>query len=152
MKTLDDRGIDEVLLATLSAQLDQASLQIRGEPGVDWEERVHRVRTGLKGARATLRLLRQGIGARAWRRANEALRDAGQYLQYHPPSDVTASYTLPASVATIGGFQISNPTLTCGTGSCSATPAALPNQSRTRSELACLRQTICIKGMVLSGR
>ena len=58
--------------------------------------------------------------------AYQALRDAGQYLQYHPPNDVTASYTLPASVAMIGGFQISNPTLTCGTGSCSTNPGGSP--------------------------
>ena len=58
--------------------------------------------------------------------AYQALRDAGQYLQYHPPSDVTASYMLPASVATIHGFKISTPTLTCGTATCSSNPAALP--------------------------
>lgn len=36
----------------------------------------------------------------------QALRDAGQYMQYHPPADVTQSYTLPASVATISGYPI----------------------------------------------
>lgn len=39
--------------------------------------------------------------------AFQALRDAGQYMQYHPPSDVTTgSYTLPTAVATIGGYSI----------------------------------------------
>jgi len=78
MKRLDDRGIDEALIAALSLQLDQASVQVRGELGIAWDERVHRIRTGLKTARATLRLMRHGIGAGAWRRANESLRDAGR--------------------------------------------------------------------------
>jgi CHAD domain-containing protein len=78
VKRLDDRGIDEALTAALYLQLDQASVQVRGEPGIAWDERVHRIRTGLKTARATLRLMRHGIGAGAWRRANESLRDAGR--------------------------------------------------------------------------
>jgi len=78
VKTLDDRDIDGALLAVLYGQLDQVELQVRGEPGVGWDERVHRVRTGLKASRATLRLLRDGVGTRAWREANAALRDAGR--------------------------------------------------------------------------
>jgi CHAD domain-containing protein len=88
---LDDRGIDEALRGALSVQLDQVSLQVRGEPGIDWEERVHRIRTGLKTARATLRLARHGLGGPTWRRANEALRDAGRAFSETRDWDVLLS-------------------------------------------------------------
>ena len=62
--------------------------------------------------------------------AFQALRDAGQYLQYNTPLDVsTGTYTLPSSAATINGYSISNPTLYCGTPGtatqCSSTNASV---------------------------
>jgi len=43
---LDDRSIEDALSAVLSTQLDEVSVQVRGEPGIGWDERVHRIRTG----------------------------------------------------------------------------------------------------------
>jgi hypothetical protein len=60
--------------------------------------------------------------------AFQALRDAGHYLQYHPPSDVTSgSYTLPTAVATIGSYPITGigggatVQLKCGSAACNST-------------------------------
>jgi CHAD domain-containing protein len=91
LKGLDDRGVDQALIAALSLQLDQVSAQVRGEPNVGWDERVHRIRTGLKTGRATLRLMRYGMGTRAWRRANQALRDAGRAFSDKRDWDVILS-------------------------------------------------------------
>jgi CHAD domain-containing protein len=88
---LDDRGIEEALVAVLSTQIDEVAVQVRAEPGIDWEERVHRIRAGLKTARATLRLLREGIGERVWQQANEALRDAGRTFSDVRDADVILS-------------------------------------------------------------
>jgi CHAD domain-containing protein len=48
--------------------------------GAPSDESVHDARKELKRARATLRLLRDAIGDRAYRRENEALRDAARPL------------------------------------------------------------------------
>ena len=85
---LDDHGIDKSLVAALLTQIDEVSTQVRGEPGTDWEERVHRIRAGLKTARATLRLLRQGMGDRVWQETNVALRDAGRTFAEVRDADV----------------------------------------------------------------
>ena len=81
--------------------------------------------------------------------AFQALRNAGQYLQYHPPIDVTAAYTLPTEVATIGGYLINNPTLTCGTSGCGAAPTALPKYytfttSFTLTPTTIVRSILCV--------
>jgi CHAD domain-containing protein len=85
---LDDRGIENALVAVLRAQIDEVSMQVRGEPGIDWGERVHRIRAGLKASRATLRLLRHGLGDRVWQEANVALRDAGRIFSEVRDADV----------------------------------------------------------------
>jgi CHAD domain-containing protein len=85
---LDDRGIDTALVAVLRAQIDEVSTQLRGASGIECEDRVHRIRAGLKTARATLRLLRQGMGDRAWQQTNLALRDAGRTFSELRDADV----------------------------------------------------------------
>lgn len=64
--------------------------------------------------------------------AYEALRNAGQYMQYHTPPDVTnwSSWvsSLPSAVKTTGGYTISNINVLCGDGgvACSSTNTAFP--------------------------
>jgi CHAD domain-containing protein len=91
VKNLDDRGVERVLLTMFAAQLDQVSLQISEERNVAWDDRVHRVRSGLKTARSLLRLLRYGLGENAWRSANLALRDAGRAFSEARDCDVLVS-------------------------------------------------------------
>jgi CHAD domain-containing protein len=84
---LEDRGIDTALVAVLRAQIDEVSTQVRGAE-IDWEERVHQIRAGLKASRATLRLLQQGMGEQAWQETNVALRDAGRIFSEVRDADV----------------------------------------------------------------
>lgn len=62
----------------------------------------------------------------------EALRNAGQYIQYHAPPDVTNwsswAASLPTAVKAPGGYTISNINVWCGDSSrpCSSTNTASP--------------------------
>jgi hypothetical protein len=79
--------------------------------------------------------------------AFQALRDAGQYMQYHPPTDITTTYTLPSYVAT----QISNVQVLCGDAGlpCSSTNNQTPKYytfqtSFTLSPTPLMRPVLCV--------
>jgi CHAD domain-containing protein len=72
-----------LLLDSLRVQLDNVG-QIDHDAT---DQAVHAARQGIKKARATLRLMRAGMGGRAYRAANEGLRDAARVLT--PVRDTT---------------------------------------------------------------
>src|SRR4030095_5558012 len=80
--------------AALRQQLGGALAELRGKALRDAS--VHEARKQLKRARATLRLLRGGIRAASYRRANRRLRDAGR-----PLSDVRDARVLLDVVASL---------------------------------------------------
>jgi len=57
-------------------------------PGEDRAEAIHEARKHLKKARALLRLVRPALGAKAFRRESDALRDAGRALSQARDADV----------------------------------------------------------------
>jgi CHAD domain-containing protein len=65
--------------ATLK-QLDRAIALLEGQGEEPREQTVHEARKALKRARALVRLQREALGAKRFRRVNAALRDAGRGL------------------------------------------------------------------------
>ena len=65
--------------SALRHHLERALAELGGKPPLR-DVSVHEARKQLKRARATLRLLRDGIGDTAYRRANQQLRDAARPL------------------------------------------------------------------------
>jgi CHAD domain-containing protein len=64
----------------LTAQVDDAIAQLRGETGTDPAEAIHEARKDMKKIRSALRLVRHEIGDDVWRRENDHYREAARTL------------------------------------------------------------------------
>jgi CHAD domain-containing protein len=64
----------------LTAQLDDAVANLRGETGREPGEAVHEARKDIKKIRSALRLVRDEIGDEVWRRENDHYRDVARTL------------------------------------------------------------------------
>jgi CHAD domain-containing protein len=64
----------------ITAQVDDAIAQLRGEAGAEPAEAVHEARKDIKKIRSALRLTRDAIGDDEWRRENEHYRDCARKL------------------------------------------------------------------------
>ncbi|HEY3191692.1 MAG TPA: CHAD domain-containing protein [Solirubrobacterales bacterium] len=64
----------------LSAQVDDAIGQLRGEAGTEAAEAIHEARKDVKKIRSALRLVRDEIGDDAWRRENDHYREIARTL------------------------------------------------------------------------
>jgi CHAD domain-containing protein len=64
----------------LTAQVDDAIAQLRGEAGTDPAEAVHEARKDIKKIRSALRLIRHEIGDEVWRRENDHYREVARGL------------------------------------------------------------------------
>ena len=64
----------------LTAQVDDAIAQLRGDAGTDPAEGIHEARKDVKKIRSALRLIRHEIGDEVWRRENDRYRDAARAL------------------------------------------------------------------------
>ena len=64
----------------LTAQVDDAIAQLRGEAGTDPAEAIHEARKDVKKIRSALRLNRHEIGDEVWRRENDHYRKAARTL------------------------------------------------------------------------
>jgi CHAD domain-containing protein len=64
----------------LTAQVDDAIAQLRGEAGTSPAEAVHEARKDMKKIRSALRLIRQEIGDDTWRRENDHYREIARTL------------------------------------------------------------------------
>jgi hypothetical protein len=71
------------------AQIDLAIALLEGRGEVEPERTVHETRKALKRARALVRLQRDGIGRKRFRRENAALRDAGKLLALARDAEVS---------------------------------------------------------------
>ncbi|HEY6636201.1 MAG TPA: CHAD domain-containing protein [Solirubrobacterales bacterium] len=64
----------------LTAQVDDASAQLRGDAGTEAAEAVHEARKDVKKIRSALRLVRDQIGDEIWRRENDHYREVARTL------------------------------------------------------------------------
>ena len=64
----------------LTAQVDDAIAQLRGEAGTKPAEAIHEARKDVKKIRSALRLVRHEIGDDVWRRENDHYREAARTL------------------------------------------------------------------------
>jgi CHAD domain-containing protein len=64
----------------LTAQVDDAIAQLRGEAGTEPAEAIHESRKDVKKIRSALRFVRHEIGDEAWRRENDHYRDVARSL------------------------------------------------------------------------
>jgi CHAD domain-containing protein len=64
----------------LTAQVDDAIAQLRGEAGTEPAEAIHEARKDIKKIRSALRLVRDEIGDQVWRRENERYREIARTL------------------------------------------------------------------------
>jgi CHAD domain-containing protein len=69
-------GIERVI----TAQVDDAIAQLRGEADTDPAEAIHETRKDIKKIRSALRLVRDAIGDDDWRRENEHYRECARKL------------------------------------------------------------------------
>jgi CYTH domain-containing protein/CHAD domain-containing protein len=86
----------------IAGRLDKAVQRLReaNEAGADGDalaEAIHGARKGLKKARAALRLVREDLGEKTFKRENRALRDAGRALSASRDAEVKVA-TLDALV------------------------------------------------------
>ena len=64
----------------LTAQIDDAIVQLRAEPGTEPADAIHEARKDVKKIRSALRLVRDEIGDDTWRRENDHYRDLARKL------------------------------------------------------------------------
>ena len=64
----------------VTARVDDAVAQLRGEAGTDAAEAVHEARKDIKKIRSALRLVRDEVGDDVWRRENQHYRDCARQL------------------------------------------------------------------------
>jgi CYTH domain-containing protein/CHAD domain-containing protein len=83
----------------IAGRLDKATERLRdaGEEGDALAEAIHGARKDLKKARAALRLIRDELGEKTFKRENHALRDAGRLLSASRDAEVKVE-TLDALV------------------------------------------------------
>jgi CHAD domain-containing protein len=64
----------------LTAQVDDAIVQLRGDAGTEPAEAIHEARKDIKKIRSALRLIRHEIGDDVWRRENDHYREVARTL------------------------------------------------------------------------
>jgi CHAD domain-containing protein len=79
-RLLPGEPVDAGVRRILTAQVDDAISQLRGEAGTDPVEAVHEARKDMKKIRSALRLVRHEIGDDVWRRENDHYRDISRTL------------------------------------------------------------------------
>jgi CHAD domain-containing protein len=72
----------------LTAQVDDAIAQLRGEAGTDPAEGIHEARKDIKKIRSALRLVRDELGDDVWRRENDHYRDVARLLSAHRDAEI----------------------------------------------------------------
>jgi len=99
-RLLADEDAASGVRRVVAGRLDKAAERLRGageDDGDALAEAIHGARKDLKKARAALRLAREGLGGKTFRRENRALRDAGRMLSASRDAEVKLA-TLDALV------------------------------------------------------
>jgi CHAD domain-containing protein len=79
-RLLDREPVGPGLRRVLTAQVDDAIAQLRGEAGSEPADAVHEARKDIKKIRSALRLVRHEIGDDNWRRENDHYREVARSL------------------------------------------------------------------------
>jgi CYTH domain-containing protein/CHAD domain-containing protein len=101
-RLLPDEDAAEGVRRVIVGRLDKAAERLREAGGADGDalaEAIHGARKDLKKARAALRLVREELGAKAFKRENRTLRDAARTLSASRDAEVKLA-TLDALVET----------------------------------------------------
>ena len=94
-----DEGAADGVRRAIVGRLEKAAERLReADDGDARAEAIHGARKDIKKARAALRLIRDELGEKAFKRENRALRDAGRLLSASRDAEVKLS-TLDALVA-----------------------------------------------------
>lgn len=72
----------------LTAQVDDALGQLRGEAGSEPAEAIHQARKDIKKIRSALRLVRRGLGDDVWQRENDHYRAVAQGMSGHRDAEI----------------------------------------------------------------
>jgi CYTH domain-containing protein/CHAD domain-containing protein len=102
-RLLDDEDVATGMRRVIVGRLDKATERLReaGGEGDAMAEAIHGVRKDLKKARAALRLIREELGEKTFKRENRALRDAARLLSDSRDAEVKLA-TLDALVEGAG--------------------------------------------------
>jgi CHAD domain-containing protein len=79
-RLLPREPVADGLKRVVTAQVDDAIAQLRGEAGTDPAEAIHEARKDIKKIRSALRLVRHEIGDDLWRRENDHYREVARTL------------------------------------------------------------------------
>ena len=79
-RLLSREPVDAGVKRVLTAQVDDAVAQLRGEAGTEPAEAIHEARKDVKKIRSALRLVRHEIGDDVWRRENDHYRQVARGL------------------------------------------------------------------------
>jgi CHAD domain-containing protein len=79
-RLLDGEPVGPGMKRVITAQVDDAIAQLRGEADKDPAEAIHEARKDIKKIRSALRLVRDTIGDDDWRRENEHYRECARKL------------------------------------------------------------------------
>jgi CHAD domain-containing protein len=79
-RLLSGEPVDAAIKRVITAQVDDAIAQLRGEAGTEPAEAIHEARKDVKKIRSALRLVRDAIGDEVWRAENEHYRDVARKL------------------------------------------------------------------------
>jgi len=100
-RLLDDEDAADGMRRVIVGRLDKAAERLRevsADDGDALAEAIHGARKDLKKARAALRLIRDALGEKVFKRENQALRDAGRLLSASRDAEVKLA-TLDALAA-----------------------------------------------------
>jgi CHAD domain-containing protein len=84
----DDEPVGPGIRRVLTARVDDAIAQLRGEADNEPAEAIHEARKDMKKIRSALRLVRDAIGDDAWRRENDHYRDVARKLSGHRDAEI----------------------------------------------------------------
>lgn len=79
-RLLPGEPVSAGLKRVLTAGVDDAIAQLRGEAGAEPPDAIHEARKDIKKIRSALRLVRDAIGDDAWRRENDHYREVAREL------------------------------------------------------------------------
>jgi CHAD domain-containing protein len=87
-RLVDAEPVGPGVKRVITAQVDDAIVQLRGEAGSDPPDAIHEARKDMKKIRSSLRLARDALGDDVWRRENNHYRDVARQLSSHRVAEI----------------------------------------------------------------